>query len=488
MHPPVDIEPLQLPTPRGQQWRRDLEGLCRSVAINYDPGILVTALQAVDELLSRLPVGHTVERKLGQHPLVAVAPAQQGNGIWEHFLCAHRDEPLADALILSPHRRRRHCPRISFLPSRLGAVLTPDRVLGSPGQRQHAQGLQLQELAKLQQSTPGGRQVRRVHQDGVAGLQLAAVELEDDVGGDDGGREADLLRGQLLEDLVGDPHHVLLVAREQGARGADRTLCRKLCGLGQYQDGVLGLQVLHASPHLLDAAHAHAAEADTAPLQLRVDHGVVHRHCQHANEDLIVVDSLLQRLWLCLDLYCATKSLAVGICFRRPEDVLHRACVVDLRGKLGRIEEVRLHEVLVCQHHGSLVALAQPLRETLLVCLRTGNDPVLKAHDCSVVLILGPGLEVQSATTKALDKLLLGRLLGPTGGVITPTLLLVGQNVVGLVQQLELLGVAALVGVFSQDFRAEPGTDLMEGRVLLNADQLVVIRLCHGWGERRAGL
>ena len=75
--------------------------------------------------------------------------------------------------------------------------------------------------------------------------------------------------------------------------------------------------------------------------------------------------------------------------------------------------------------------------------------------------LLRSRLEVVSTTSKALHKLLFSRLLCSSGGVISTSLLCVGQHVVGFVQHLELLGVSALVWMLCQDFGTEFGPDLM---------------------------
>lgn len=70
-----------------------------------------------------------------------------------------------------------------------------------------------------------------------------------------------------------------------------------------------------------------------------------------------------------------------------------------------------------------------------------------------------------STACKALHKLLLSGLLCPPSGVISTSLFGVGQDVVGFVQQLKLLGVTALVGMLGQDFCSELGPDLVQGRI-----------------------
>mmetsp|Transcript_19441 Transcript_19441/g.61139 ORF Transcript_19441/g.61139 Transcript_19441/m.61139 type:complete len:762 (+) Transcript_19441:198-2483(+) len=385
MHPPGYVEAKNLPAPRGQQRRRELQRLRNAVPVDNDRGFLVAGLQAVDQLLAGVARSNAIKSQLGQHTLIAVPPPEQSDGIGEDLFGPHRDEPLADALVLGSHCGRGHGSVVGILPSALGAVLTPHRILRRPGQRQHAQGLQLQQLTELQQGAARCRQVGRIHQHGVARLELGPEDLQHHIGSDDRRSEANLLGGQLLQDLVRDPRDILLVARQKRPGCTDWPFRRELGRLGHHQDGILRLELLDTCAHLLDAADADHAQADTAPLQLSVDHGVVHRHGEHADEDLIVVDGLLQRLRLCLDLHLTAQRLAVGIGLGRAKHVLHRACVVDLRGKLSSIEEVRLHEILVCQHHGSLIPLPQPLRKALLVRLGTGDDPVLQAHEGPVI-------------------------------------------------------------------------------------------------------
>mmetsp|Transcript_84321 Transcript_84321/g.188259 ORF Transcript_84321/g.188259 Transcript_84321/m.188259 type:complete len:852 (+) Transcript_84321:249-2804(+) len=480
VHPPGDVEAHELPAPGGEQRRRDLDGLRHAVAVDHHARVLVAGLEAVDELLAGLARGHAVEGELGQHALVPVAPAQQGHGVGEDLLGAHGDEPLADALVLRADRGRRHGARVGVLPGALGAVLALDAVQRRPGQREDAERLQLQELAELQQRAARGREVRGVEQHGVAGLELGAEDLEQRVGADDGGREADLLGRELLQDLGVDADHVVLVADEQRPRGADGPLRGELRGLGQHQHRVLLLQLLHPRAHLLDAAHARHAQADAGLVQLRVDHGVVHGHRQHPHHELVLVDGLLELTWLGLHLHRAAQGLAVGVLLRRAQHVLHRALVVELRGHLRGVEERVLHEVLVRHHHLRLVALPQPLIEALLVLahLAALGHLVRDVHHGLLVRLLGP-LLVPAAAEGPRELLLRGHLRAARG-VVALALVHVREHVVGLVEQLEALRVAALVGVLRQDLGAELGADLVQRGVALHADELVVVRLGHG--------
>mmetsp|Transcript_100940 Transcript_100940/g.293970 ORF Transcript_100940/g.293970 Transcript_100940/m.293970 type:complete len:536 (+) Transcript_100940:359-1966(+) len=198
MHPTSNVEASDLSAPCGQQGRGDLQRLRDPVAVHDNLGVLVARLQAVDQLLAGIARSHAVERQLGQHALVAVAPPQQRDGIREDLLRTHGHEPLADALVLCPHGRGRHRAGVSVLPRRLGAVLTSHDVLWRPRQGQHAQRLQLQQLAELQECTARRRQVGRIHEDGVAWLELGPIQLKHNVGRDDSWCEADLFRSELL--------------------------------------------------------------------------------------------------------------------------------------------------------------------------------------------------------------------------------------------------------------------------------------------------
>mmetsp|Transcript_93695 Transcript_93695/g.260848 ORF Transcript_93695/g.260848 Transcript_93695/m.260848 type:complete len:493 (+) Transcript_93695:1274-2752(+) len=483
MHPARDVEAHDPSTPSCQQRRRNLDGRRLAVAVHDDLRVLVARLQTVDQLLTGVPTADAIKGHLRKHPLVPVPPPQQRHGIREDLLGAHGDQPLTDALVVVADTGGNSRAGVGFLPSCLGSILALHFVHWRPGQVQHAEGLQLQELRELQQGAAGGREVRRVHEHGVAGLELGPVILQDSVSRVDHRSQADLLRREIFKDLCIDDHHILLVAGEQGAGRADRPLGRELGRLGQHEHRVLGLETLHARAHLLDAADTCHAQANARLLQLAVDHGVVHRGRQHAHQDLVVVDGLLQGPRLRLDLHGAAQRLAVGVSLGRPQDVLHGAGVVDLRRKLCGIEEVCLHEVLVGQHHCSLVTLAQPLCKAFLMRLGPSNNPVLQTHHCPLVRFLGPWLEVQPATTKTFYKLLLRRFFGATSSIIAAALLLVGQDVVRLVEQLEVLGVAPFVGVLRQNLGAELGADLMESRFSLNTDQLVVVWLRHGLGS-----
>ena len=60
-----------------------------------------------------------------------------------------------------------------------------------------------------------------------------------------------------------------------------------------------------------------------------------------------MVDGLLQGSGLHLHLHRTSQGLSVGVGLGRAQDVLHRARVRDLRGQLGGVEQMGLHEVLV---------------------------------------------------------------------------------------------------------------------------------------------
>mmetsp|Transcript_35027 Transcript_35027/g.83953 ORF Transcript_35027/g.83953 Transcript_35027/m.83953 type:complete len:348 (-) Transcript_35027:353-1396(-) len=344
----------------------------------------------MDKLLRGITSGDAVQRQLGQHALVPVPPPQQRHRVREDLLRAHGEQPLADALVLGLHVLRHLRLAGGVLPGALGAVLALHQVLGRPRQRQQTQRLQLQQPAELQQGGPGGGEVRGVEQHGVSGLQLRAEDLQQKIRADDRGRKADLVRVQLLQHIRRHPDEVLLAAVQQRARGADRLLRRELGGLREDQHGVLLLELRAPGAQLLHPANAGHAQADTTLVQLRIDHAVVHRHCQHANQEFIVIDGLLHGFRLGLDLHCAPEGLAVGICLGRAQHVLHQASMAHLPGHLCSIEERRLHEVLVGHNHLLLVPLPQPLLEAFLVLAPGLRDPLLHVHHRPLVCLLRP--------------------------------------------------------------------------------------------------
>mmetsp|Transcript_51103 Transcript_51103/g.141538 ORF Transcript_51103/g.141538 Transcript_51103/m.141538 type:complete len:243 (+) Transcript_51103:1312-2040(+) len=242
------------------------------MAVDHNLRVPEARLEAVDELLGRSPRGNTVERELRLHALVPVAPTEEGHGVGEDLLSAHGDQPLADFLVLRPHGGRRHCAGVGILPGALRAKLALHDVLRRTCQRQQAERFELQQLAELQERGARGREVRRVQEHGVPGLELGAVNLEERVRTDNRGREANLLWRELLQDLRRNLLKVILAADQQRARSPDRPLGRELGGLRQHQDGVLLLEVLAAGAGLLDTTDAGHADANAGLVQLSPNH------------------------------------------------------------------------------------------------------------------------------------------------------------------------------------------------------------------------
>mmetsp|Transcript_66752 Transcript_66752/g.173650 ORF Transcript_66752/g.173650 Transcript_66752/m.173650 type:complete len:302 (+) Transcript_66752:323-1228(+) len=301
------------------------------MAVHNNLRVFLPRLQAMNELLRRVTSSNAIQGQLWKHTLVAIPPAQQRHCVGEDLICTHHEQPFADACVLLLDRRRGLFPRDRVLPRCLHAVLAADEVLRGAWQAQETDGLQLQQLAELQDRRAGGGQVRGVEEDRIAWLELGAEALQHGVGAHYGRGQADLLRRQLLEDLGRHTQDVLLVADQQRASGADRALRVELGRLRQYEHGVVLLQLLDARAHLLDAPNAAHAQADSRLLQLRIHHGVVHRHGEHAHQQLVVIQGPLQSLRLGLDLHGAAEGLPVLISPGRAQDVLHGSSVVDLR-------------------------------------------------------------------------------------------------------------------------------------------------------------
>mmetsp|Transcript_57045 Transcript_57045/g.102557 ORF Transcript_57045/g.102557 Transcript_57045/m.102557 type:complete len:415 (+) Transcript_57045:139-1383(+) len=89
VHPASDVEANEAATPGREEGRSDLDGLGDAVAVDNHLGILVTRLQAVDQLLGGIARCDAIQGKLRKHSLVAVTPAQQGHCVWENLLCPH---------------------------------------------------------------------------------------------------------------------------------------------------------------------------------------------------------------------------------------------------------------------------------------------------------------------------------------------------------------------------------------------------------------
>mmetsp|Transcript_14444 Transcript_14444/g.46623 ORF Transcript_14444/g.46623 Transcript_14444/m.46623 type:complete len:495 (-) Transcript_14444:21-1505(-) len=479
MHPSVQAETQQCTTPSCEQWRIELNGLSSTIAVHHALRILVARLQAMNQLLGRLPSRNAVQCKFWEHPLVPVTPLQHGNSVREHLLGSHSDEPLADALVVLTHRRRGHCASVCLLPRGLRAILALHTVLGCAGKVEYAQRLQLQQLAKLKQGRARSRHVRGIEQDGVSRLELGSVVFQENIGTHNRGRQANLLRSQLLEDCRADPQDVVLVADQQGPRRADWPLARKLGRLGQHEHAVLLLEVLDVGTDLLDAADTGHSQAYAALRQLRIDHGIVKRHRQHADKHLVVVDGLLNGPRLGLHLHWPSHLLAIGVRLWRPQDVLHRTGVVHLGGHLGSIEQGILHEILVGHDHLRLITLTHPLRKAILVLRRPFVHAVLDVHHSLSIQLLRPLMPGHTTASEAHGKLLLCRALCATCGIVEGTLVLVGEDVVGFVQQLERLWIATLIRVLSKHLLSELGADLLEFRIFLHTDELVVVRLSH---------
>mmetsp|Transcript_26122 Transcript_26122/g.75406 ORF Transcript_26122/g.75406 Transcript_26122/m.75406 type:complete len:396 (+) Transcript_26122:659-1846(+) len=163
MHPAAQAEAKQGSTPSGKKHRIDVNGLRDAEAVDDALRVrLVARAQAVHQLLGRVAGGDSVEAELGQHALVPVAPLQQGHRIGEDVLRPHGHEPLADALVVLAHGRRRYGLGVGLLPRALAPVLALDPILRRPGEVQDAKGLKAEELAELQERSAGRRRVRRV--------------------------------------------------------------------------------------------------------------------------------------------------------------------------------------------------------------------------------------------------------------------------------------------------------------------------------------
>mmetsp|Transcript_19967 Transcript_19967/g.47174 ORF Transcript_19967/g.47174 Transcript_19967/m.47174 type:complete len:287 (+) Transcript_19967:1328-2188(+) len=285
----------------------------------------------MDQLLARVTRGDAIQGEFGQHALIAIPPPQECDGVGEDLLRSHGHQLLRDALILGTHGGCCGRSVVDLRPSGLGAVLAFRKILWRPGERQHAEWLQLQELAELQESRAGGGEVGGVDKDGVAGLQLAAELLQNRVSADDGRGQTDLLRRQLLQDLRRDSQQVILAACKQRSASSNRMSGGELGRLRKDQNCILWLQVFHPSSCLFNSADPRHAKADTGLLEISIHHGVVHRHRKHSYQHLVMVNGLLQGPRFHLHLHGATHSLSVSIGFGRSQDVLNRPGVVDLR-------------------------------------------------------------------------------------------------------------------------------------------------------------
>mmetsp|Transcript_41416 Transcript_41416/g.57633 ORF Transcript_41416/g.57633 Transcript_41416/m.57633 type:complete len:287 (+) Transcript_41416:1332-2192(+) len=285
----------------------------------------------MDQLLAGVTRGDAIQGEFGQHALIAISPPQERDGIGEDLLCSHGHQLLRDALVLGTHSRCCGCSVVDLRPSCLGTVLAFRKIFGRPGEWQHAERLQLQELAELQQSRAGGGQVGSVDQNGVARLQLAAKLLQNRVGADDGWGQTDLLRRQLLQDLRRDSQQVILAACKQGSASSNRMSGGELGRLRKDQNCILWLQVFHPSSCLFNSADPGHAKANTGLLEISINHGVVHWYSKHSYQHLVMVNGLLQGPRFHLHLYGATHSLPVSIGLGRSQDVLNWPRVVDLR-------------------------------------------------------------------------------------------------------------------------------------------------------------
>mmetsp|Transcript_53099 Transcript_53099/g.153158 ORF Transcript_53099/g.153158 Transcript_53099/m.153158 type:complete len:201 (-) Transcript_53099:429-1031(-) len=199
--------------------------------------------------------------------------------------------------------------------------------------------------------------MRGVEQDRVARLELRPEGLQEHVGTHDRRCQADLLWGELLENLRRDAKDVLLLASQKSPRCADGRACGELRRLRQHEDAVLLLEIVNPCAHLLDPANAGVAQADVAGIELGVHHGIIKGHGQHAHKHFVMIKGLLDSSWLRLHLHWPCHRLPIGICLRRAQDVLDGAGVVDGRRHLRAVVQCRLHEVPVRHHHLGLVAL-----------------------------------------------------------------------------------------------------------------------------------
>mmetsp|Transcript_15876 Transcript_15876/g.47165 ORF Transcript_15876/g.47165 Transcript_15876/m.47165 type:complete len:469 (+) Transcript_15876:1302-2708(+) len=441
----------------------------------------------MDELFGGLARGDAVEAQLGEQPLVPVAPPQDRRGVGEHLLGAHADQPLADALVLLAHRGRRRRLVLGLLPGRLGAVLALHAGLGRALEIQDAQRPQVQELAELEHRAAHGGPVRGVHQHGVAGLERRTKGLQQHVGADDVRRQAQLLWRQLLEDLRRDRDDVVLVANHQSPGCADGLVARVLRRLGQDDDAVVLLVQLRAGAGLLDATDARVSEAHARLVEVGVDHGVVQRHGQHADQDLVVVEGPLDGPRLHVHLHGAREDLAVGVGLGRAEHVLHVPPVPHVGGRVGGVEEGGLHEVLVGHDHLRGVPLPHPGLEVVVVRRRPLADLLRHVHHRLRVGLLGPHVPGHPPGAEALGELLFHGQLVPAGLVVVGALLRVREGVVRLVQDLERLAVAALVRVVVDDQLAELRADLIDRAVAWHAEHVVVILSLQGCGHGSCG-